>query len=334
MKDEHKKTAALISSSVFIISLAILVSIFMNPSITGFAALNDEGVITISNKTVTLKDDIEDITRQEAVEAINLAEENIQEINLSGFSTDYVNDLLIEANKALNRADYAEVLKGEDSDNELLKEAKAALAGLDWKGFRYREVLIYTTEIELIKLSIFEISDNIIASEIKLEDYKERGVDTITAEELLTQTKQAFEDEQYEDARELWEKTNNELEAKRAELTTVKAISKASKNFVQRNWWWIIILCAIFGVLGWYIYKRYIIYDAKKKLKHFRIENKTITELMKKAQRERFESGTLPASTYKIRMDKYRDKLLEIKRNIPVFRAIAKGKRIKNKFKQ
>jgi hypothetical protein len=329
MKDEYRKTAALVSSSIFLISLAILVSIFMNPSITGFAALNDEGVISISNKTVTLEDNIKDITRQEAVEAINLAKENIQEITLSGFSTNYVNDQLVEANNVLNRADYAEVLKGENSDNELLKEAKLALTGLNWQGFRYSDVLVYTTEIELTKLSIFEINDNIIVLESKLEDYKEQSVDTALAEDLLTQTKQAFKDEQYEDAGELWEKTNNELESKRAELTSIRAISNASKNFVQRNGWWLLALCIILSVLGWYTYNKYIIHDAKKKLKHFRIENKTITELMKKAQRERFESGTLPASTYKIRMDKYRDKLIEIKRNIPVFRAIAKGKKKK-----
>ena len=331
MKNSHKKMAALISSSIFIISIAFLLSVFITPTITGFVAYDVDSLITISNKTVTIEENIEDITREQAIEAITQAEEDIEEINISGFSINYIGDLLIEANNALDRADYAEILKNEETNNNLLKEAKKALAGLDWKGFRYREVLIYTTEIELTKLNIFEINDNIVSSEIKIEDYKEHGVDTEIAKDLFSQTTQAFEEERYEDARALWEKTNNELEAKKADLNSLRAISKASKNFVQRNWWWLLILCVILSILGWYAYKKYIIYNAKKKIKYFTAEKKTITELMKKAQREHFEAGSLPASIYKIRMDKYRDKLLEIKRSLPVLRSIIKKKVKKSK---
>jgi len=90
MKNSHKKMAALISSSIFIISIAFLLSVFITPTITGFVAYDVDSLITISNKTVTIEENIEDITREQAIEAITQAEEDIEEINISGFSINYI----------------------------------------------------------------------------------------------------------------------------------------------------------------------------------------------------------------------------------------------------
>ncbi len=64
----------------------------------------------------------------------------------------------------------------------------------------------------------------------------------------------------------------------------------------------------------------------KNKLEKMKIEKKAIVDLIKKAQADRFKKATLPASIYNIRMEKYNQRLNEIKQTLPVLRAMLKKK--------
>jgi len=284
-----------------------------------------------------VEEDIEstakEVTREDAIAAISQAEIDIQEMEEAGLGIVYVNDTLLEAQKALERADYAELLKTENYTNELVKEAKAALEGLDWKGFTYTEVLTYTDEIAQRKEQAYAISDSLRAVELKLEDFKKQGVETEEVDELFESAGITFKEERYTEAEKLIEETDAELEASKAEMTSLTAIRAASKTFIQRNWWKLIIAGIILSIAGWFGYKKYALIRAKSKLKHLKAEKETLTQLMKKAQRERFEEGSIPESTYTIRMDKYREKMAKAKQTIPVLRAILGGrKKVEPKF--
>ena len=114
-------------------------------------------------------------TRDDAVEAIEQAEQDMLEMKEAGFSTDYINDTLFTAEQALERADFAELLR-QNSTGELAEEAKKALEGLDYEGFTYDNVLEYTQEISSRKEKAYELSDSIRALEIKIEGSKKEVV--------------------------------------------------------------------------------------------------------------------------------------------------------------
>jgi hypothetical protein len=250
--------------------------------------------------------EVTELTREEAVEAIALAEKYIQEIKYASFNTKYVEDLLIEAEQSLVRVDHA-------------KEQ-------EWEGFSYDEVLISTQKIADAKDQVYILSDELVVLDIKLSEYADQSIETLEAETLFESAKTAFDEERYTEAAELIEKTNSELDDKKAERTSVKALTASGKSFVERNWWQLIIAIVVLSVAGMLGYKKWFVWRIKKKIKHLNTKHTTLLGLMIKAQRERFEKGTIPNSTYKIRMEKYQDKLIEIKRTLPVFKAQLKKK--------
>ena len=90
------------------------------------------------------QEEVVEVTQELAIESISQAEADISQMQAEGFKVVYANDLLAEANSALDRADYAELLKTGNFTNPLVKNAKQALEGLDYAGFSYAGVLIYT----------------------------------------------------------------------------------------------------------------------------------------------------------------------------------------------
>jgi hypothetical protein len=111
----------------------------LNAGITSFATIQIG-----DNIETTHPEKVIEVTRELAIEKINGAKQDISEMQNSGFNVIYAKDLLAEANSALDRADYAELLKTGNFTNPLVKNAKQALEGLDYAGFSYAGVLIYT----------------------------------------------------------------------------------------------------------------------------------------------------------------------------------------------
>ena len=297
----------------------------LSAGITSFATIQI-GDDTESNS----RENAMEVTRELAVEKISLAKSDISEMQQETFQVIYVNDLLNDANSALDRADYAKLLRTENFTNPLVKNAKAALEGLDYQGFSYAGVLVYTEQISERKQQAYTISDSISVLELKLSDYENLGVDVSESQVLLNSLKTTFNEERYTDAENIIEQINSELDTKRAEMTSVKALTEASKSFVERNWWQITLTAILLIIFGKTIYTRYYIFKTKNKIQYLKLERKTLRNLMEIAQRDRFETGSISASEYKIKMNKYKDKVMEIKRNLPVLTSIIhKRKKVK-----
>lgn len=65
---------------------------------------------------------------------------------------------------------------------------------------------------------------------------------------------------------------------------------------------------------------------ARKKLETLKLEQCVISKLMKETQNRRFVSGGMSSMSYKIRMDKFKERLTEIKHTVPVLEARLEGK--------
>ena len=277
----------------------------------------------------------ENTTRDDTVEAIQQAEQDMLEMMEAGFSVDYVNDTLFAAKRVLERADFAELLR-KNATGELAEEAKKALEGLDYEGFTYGAVLEYTQEIASRKQKAYELSDSMRALEIKIEESKTKVVpltplgsggqkiDTSGAEGILEDAKIAFGKERYDETEALLAEANQNLETKKAELTIVNVITESGKSFIQKNWHFILIFSVVVVISGWIGWGRFRIKRTRDKLKKLRIEHESLQKLMKKTQLERFREGTISESTYNIRMEKYSERSNEVKQTIPVLEDMLK----------
>lgn len=271
------------------------------------------------------------VTRETALFYINEAEADMKEMMEAGLGVAYISDSLIAARLALERADYAELLKKESVSNPLIEAAKKALEGLNYEGFSYKDVLIYTSGVKSIKERAFNISDSLKVLEWTVNDYKGLGVDTAKSIEFFNKAKEAFANERYDEAEQFISKTEAQLWLDRAQVTLLRVMINASKGFIEQHFIGIIISSLVaFAVflLAWRKIRRAI---ARKKLENFKLEKGVITKLIAKTQREHFVESTIPVSTYRIRMAKFNERLVEINHTIPVLEAILERKSRKEK---
>jgi len=264
------------------------------------------------------------VTRENAVNAIQQAEIDMNYMISEGFSVSYVNDKLIAANQALERADFAELIRT-NSTGYLAEQAKQALEGLNYEGFTYLDVLVYTNEITQRRLDAYRLSDYIRAVEIKMQTYQEQGVDTDVAEQILGEARTAFEKERYDEVETKLAEVNTELNNKRAETTAVNVIVTSSQSFIEKNWQELSILIIVIIVIFWFSWRHYRIRRAEYRLKKMIAEKESLFKLMKKTQSDRFKKGKLSESLYKIRTEKYRKRLNELNETIPALRSMIRN---------
>lgn len=262
-------------------------------------------------------------TRDVAVNAIGNAEKDIREIAGAGFSTAYVNDALNAARLALERADFAELIR-KNATGSLAEEARKALEGLNYEGFTYDEVLKITEQITQRKKQAYLLSDSIRSVEIRIGDLRNQGIDVADAEDILEGAELAFQKDRYDETEILLLKARSVLEEKRAEATTLAAIVESGKSYFERNWVGFVIAFVVIGFSTWFAWKLYRLKSARSGLRRMKIERNVLVRLMKKAQVERFETAEISESVYEIRMEKYNERLEEIKRRIPVLEAAIK----------
>lgn len=247
------------------------------------------------------------ITRQEAAAAISNALQSMQEMQENSFSTVYVNDTIIAAKEALQKTDSALKMK--------------------YKGFSYEDVIKYTESVQNTIEKAYMLADSIRALEIKAGEYRGEGIEISEGEALIQQAKDAFENERYDEAEAIAENANLLLEQAKSQMTIGKAIARSARGFFEQYWRQIIAAFGIMLVLGistWLVIRKKL---RKRKLHILNIEKNTLVDMIKEAQRERFESGKISDFTYRIRMEVYKQKLAEVKRMIPVLESKVKGKK-------
>lgn len=267
------------------------------------------------------------ITREDAVKAIEKAEGDISELKEAGFSVMFFNDTLALANEALERADFAELLKSGE-EGELAEKAREVLEGMDYEGFSYADVIVHTDEIAEKKIQVYALSDAIRAVEIKAERYLEQGIGIEDAENLILAAKEAFGKERYTETAKLISEAENNLEGERAKITTLNVIVKSGTSFIERNINEVLAAVGVILIAAWILWMLVRRGRVKKELKWLNAEKEALKKLMKKTQEERFKKSVMPRSVYEMRMDKYRKRMGEIDARIPVLRGILRSKKV------
>lgn len=269
----------------------------------------------------------QEITEEQAFDAILEAQDNIQEMTDSGFNTTMANDLMQDARNAFAGENYTKLLLETERINDtrkreqakkLIEAAKNALG--DKKG-DYPTVLLKTSEIIELRNRAFEVYDLMLALDMRIKELSSI-IELKDAGQKLSEAKTYFYSESYDDA----EKTANEgfaiVDRKAAEATELNLLYRAGKEnlefFLRENWKKLLIGLFIALVFGLIFYKQLSIILAKKRLDSLRLERQVLLDLIKKAQYERFNLGAITNKEYEIKTSKFKERIVEVEKEIPV----------------
>lgn len=254
---------------------------------------------------------------------ISNAEKIITEMESSEFSITYVNDLLIESKRVLGQVNYAEILNGNvESSLREKKEAEDALQLIDWEELSYDDVLIYTDQINERREQAFLISDDIFAFELKISAYEEQG-EIVLAKDTLEQAKNAFYEDRYEEAQTKISEAESILEEQMLGSASSNIIQRSPQVFQQYGLFILgaLLVLIVSGLLSFNQIKRKL---TKNKIKRMKAEQPVLMRLIKRAQEERFKKNKISGIVYNIRVKKYKDRLNEIKEELPVLESSLK----------
>jgi hypothetical protein len=225
-----------------------------------------------------------DITEINATSSISQAEKDISELEKLNFTTTYLNDILIESKNLLGKNNYKDAFEK-------------------------------SQQISFRKSWTYNISDSIRALEIIIE---ESETESIKANALFEKAKESFSYERYEETELFIEQAHEHIEEDKAKNTIIEAQYNAVKDntldFVKSNWIYITLGIILIITILAIFYEKIYIYTTKRKILMIKIEENVLVNLIKKAQDDRFNKGSISQSLYKAKMNSYRKRNGEIAR--------------------
>lgn len=275
-------------------------------------------------------------TKEEAEAALLQASRDIAEMQAAGLSVTFLNNTLDSAYKMLQGQTLSKTLdqmivicqaytkEVEKRYCEVQIEFLEALAlkgnvtELSGSEVAYQKIRVFGEQISERKKQAFEALDMIRAVELKIVEYEKLGVNITGAVDLLNQSRQAIQEERYDEALELVKQADTELETKRGEFTLGNVIARASKGFIGRNKDTLaatLIVLLILAVVGYHPARLLLLRKQSHKLN---AQHKALDTLIRQAQKDRFDTGKLSETVYNIRLGVYRKKLDSVKEELPL----------------
>jgi len=240
---------------------------------------------------------------QEATAVNNTLNEiniSIEDLENQGFSTQRLSDLYIMA-KQQYAAQVALEKAGGSPDYSLVKDK--------------------INEINSLKEKALLLSDELNALDLRLE---ESEVNITEARNIYKEAVKEFEDERYEKAEQLIEKTYaklSELESREARLSAFyESVSKNIENFFRQNLRKIILIIITLIAVLIILHNRINIYRLNRKLKILELRRSVLQELIAKTQKDYFEKGIIGEDTYNVRVKRFGELIRDLNRQIPLLK--------------
>jgi hypothetical protein len=304
-----------ISLSIFIVlAFSFFIYNSSSDSMTGFI-IEDYVSNNFANASFNQSSSI---TLDDALLALASSEKIILHMQNENFSIVFVNDTLIQAKKVLEQAIYAEILRNSSYSQENKTMAKNALKLVDWQNVTFNRVLIYTDLIVQRQKQAYSIQDSITLLEKKAKQYSSQDINISAGLALFDQAKQSFMEDRYDEAQNLILQADKSFEDSRAKAATFNTLIYGTKNFFQKYWPYVLMFLIFISAAVYFTYGRIMARIILKRIEKMKLEFKTITELMKQSQRDRFQSNKISGLVYNIRMAKYKSRQEEIKELLPI----------------
>lgn len=269
------------------------------------------------------------VTKADAIYALEQSQQIINQMEKDELSIILVNDTLNDAKNIFQQAVYAEVLRNPSASEAEVTGAADALKLVNWKDITYASVLIFTNKMKEFSSQAYMISDKISVIEKDLVKYSSSSnINLSEVDIVFSQAITAFKEDRYDEANVLLDKTSQSLENAAQSSTLLASMGENAKNFFQRYKYYIAAVLAILLFLIYSFSKRMSLNRLKKKINHYKIEQKAVGNLIRDTQNERFKKNKISGLVYNIRMKKYKERLADIEETLPVLE-----KRLKRKNK-
>tara|TARA_Y100000310_G_scaffold304365_1_gene343435 strand:+ start:1999 stop:2964 length:966 start_codon:yes stop_codon:yes gene_type:complete len=271
------------------------------------------------------------VSMESALSALIDAEEHITSVRDAGWGYQNLKDNMVTAKRKFIGRDPGQVEAKLDTYGpnrnfvEGMVEIVRTTLYYELEDQDYAGVLRITAEISSLKTLAFTVSDTIEIVEEREIDYEKQGIDTEEARIKLEAGRIAFEEERYREADGLLTQALVELDEAKVEAERSESVALLGKNFFMRYWWQILAILIVGALLARPAVKEIRKRRALKKLPELKQELKTTEDMLVKAQIACFKERKMSQDTYKARHNKYIKRIGEIKRQIPVFEAIAAG---------
>ncbi|MGM5480843.1 MAG: hypothetical protein ACQESE_00365 [Nanobdellota archaeon] len=286
---------------------------------------------TLTNTTINTTDTESSVTEEEAAETLQDARNHITQMEQAGLSTTLVEDLYLQAEKEFDGQNITKLYKRaqnlQDADPQAALElmetlSKAKLEGTK-VGANFSKAVERAEEIEARKEQAFEIMDRLALLEIEIEELQDNSTDikNLTGiKESYSAAKEAFSYERYDEAQTYMEETSTAIGEALVQSSRLKAMAKASQRSVEHylKTYYIEISIGVVVLAILFIISRneFLIFRKKKKLSDLDFEYSTISDLYKKAQSDYFHKKLLSQSTYKMKQERYKDRMAMLKKQL------------------
>lgn len=278
-----------------------------------------------------------EITRETALDALMAAEKDYNEMLTANTTKFFIKDTILQAKKYFvgsNIGDLArDIAKREDGPKkvyleklllEFQKISENSLLRTD-----YTEVHKAAQLVAFKKKQAYAILDAITLFQEKENTYKAMNIYTTEANSVFIKAKEAFSEERYSEAAILIVEADSQLDAKLNESKRMQGIIVLGRNFIMTYWQQISVVIIAIIIITPFFFRGTRKRSAKRKINYLLKEEKATLQLIKDAQTECFKKKTITVDTYKIMEQKYRERMAEIKKEVPILEAIARGEKSK-----
>ena len=319
-----KKVDVILVAVVLLACISGLFLLDFNGSIVGMAVLDSEEFVPSVPAHASFDD---------ALSALIYAEDDIVEMQGYGLPT-YLSGDNIRTAKRYFVGNNTEALKDYVSEDGLKKQYvesliafRGTLADYDIVAANYSKVIELCQLINFTKKEAYLDMDMLSLMSEKEKSYRERGIDTGIGLGLIGDAKIAFDGERYSEARDILDQANDALDKAALDYARYGRAVAVTKSFFAKYWLQTIIVVGVLLIISPFAYRIIRKKWAAKKIKALKQEFSTINSLIKSAQEDCFRKKTITQGTYKIKIERYRGRLAEIKHTIPVLEAIVQGKK-------
>lgn len=270
------------------------------------------------------------VSKQEAKSALESAENDIDQVRNEGYPINAFNDLLNLAKESFERAEFSEIIRQSNSSDEIIIRATNALEGIEYNGFRYDDVLEYTSRISERKAEVFLIDDQLRAMELKiLQNSKNDRISTVEAEKFYESARENFWQERFVESKTAISKAHESIDSQRASLAQEGILEQAQRSLFREYatiTGLVTFIVVIIGLIGWYVFSRR---KLTQRLDRLLREKKSLHEMFEKTQLDRYKKGAISHHQYRLRMKKYHSRLAKLRAEIRIIES-----RLGVKFKQ
>lgn len=253
----------------------------------------------------------EHVSREDAVAAIEDADQAVIEVMEIKNETGRLNDSLEEAKLRLNQATNAEYVRNA-SYGPAAADAERAMEGLNVDNYHYSDVLRHTREVQRLRDQLFNLTDRLRATRSQLDRYDERGLNVSKAADLIEEAETAYQEERYDDMDDTLIQANRALEESQSERSIGTVLASSGSNFISTYFKELLIGAFLVIVGGWFLNRFYVHRRLQKQYHYLERRREAIQDMMEETQEAYFVEDDLPKSVYEARMRTYRDQLAEV----------------------